>query len=75
MNFIDKKQKLDYLLKLISDERTGNAKELSERIFVSQRTLIRYLDYLRDMGFQVSYCLRRKTYYLINEKKENNAYN
>ena len=70
MKFIDKKEKIDYLLKLIQNESTGNVRDLSDRIHVSTRTLFRYIDYLRNIGYQISYCLRRETYYLIQDNEE-----
>lgn len=66
MRFIDKKQKLDYLVELINKENTGNADRLKERICVSNPTLKRYLQDLREMGYLISYCTYRKTYYFIN---------
>jgi predicted DNA-binding transcriptional regulator YafY len=71
MKFDSTKKKFDYLLELISNECTGNADDLCEKIFVSPRTLFRYLDCLREMGYQISYCLQRKTYYLIQDDKKN----
>lgn len=70
MNFIDKEQKLDYLLELITKECTGNTKDLSQCICVSKRTLLRYIKELRIMGYQISFCLQRNTYYLIGETKK-----
>jgi predicted transcriptional regulator len=67
MKFIDKKQKLDYLLELIQNEKTGNADNLCNQIFVSKATLKRYLQDLREMGNKISYCLQRGTYYIIYE--------
>lgn len=68
--FKDKKDKLDFLLELITEARTGNADKLSKRICVSKRTLFRYIDDLRAMGYEVSYCLQRETYHFM-EKDEN----
>lgn len=68
--FKDKTEKLNYLLKLIEQENTGTSEKLSERICVSKRTLFRYLDELRAMGNETSYCLRRETYHFM--KKDEN---
>lgn len=70
MKFFTTKQKLDYLLELIMKECTGNADDLCDKIFVSERTLFRYLDCLRDMGYRISFCFQRKTYYLIKSDKK-----
>jgi predicted DNA-binding transcriptional regulator YafY len=65
MGFVSKKQKLDYLLKLIEQGNTGTAEFLCSRIFVSRPTLTRYLADLRELGYQISFCTRRKTYYIV----------
>lgn len=65
MKFIEKTQKFHYLLELIKAGDTGTAKELSEKICVSPRTLRRYFEFLRAEGYSISYCTLRKSYYLI----------
>jgi predicted DNA-binding transcriptional regulator YafY len=65
MPFDDKKQKLDRLLKLIKTGNAGDTKELCDTIFVSRRTLQRYIDELRKQGYLISFCTKRKSYYLI----------
>jgi predicted DNA-binding transcriptional regulator YafY len=42
---------------------------LSKRISISQRTLFRYIDSQWEMGYPISYCLRRGTYYLIDDEE------
>ncbi|MFA5973805.1 MAG: hypothetical protein WC780_15745 [Lentimicrobiaceae bacterium] len=68
MRFIDKKQKLDYLLELIEKENTGTADELCKSIYVSKRTFVRILQDLRDLEHQISFCTKRKTYYFIKKR-------
>jgi predicted DNA-binding transcriptional regulator YafY len=70
MKFTDKKQKLDYLLELIQKEKTGSAEDLCKQIFVSKATLKRYIQDLREMGYPISYCLHRRTYYIIPAKQK-----
>jgi len=70
MKFIDKKEKLEFLLEIIEKESTGNTKELCVRLCISKRTLHRYINDLRSMGYLISFCQQRKTYYLINEDKK-----
>ena len=65
MKFVDKKQKLDYIMELIEKEKTGTAEDLSKRIYVSLPTVYRYISDLRSLGHQIGYCTQRKTYYLI----------
>jgi len=68
MRFLDKKQKLDYLLSLISKQNTGTARQLFDLLCVSIPTTEKYLALLREDGNNIGYCTRRKTYYLIEEK-------
>jgi len=65
MNFVDKKQKLDYILELVKKEKTGTAAALSLRVCVSLPTLYRYISDLRMLGYKIGYCTYRKTYYLL----------
>lgn len=69
MNFIDKKQKLDYLIVLITNEHTGSADELSKNICVSKPTLMRYLSDLRKLDNTIGYCRYRRSYYFIKMKQ------
>ncbi len=67
MRFIDKKQKLDYLIELIKKENTGTAKELADRLCVSLPTIENYMSILREEGYKISYCTLRRTYYLVEK--------
>ena len=69
MKFTDKKEKFDFLLQLIESERTGNPNELAQRICVSRRGLFRFLVEIKDLGFRISYCPNRQTYYLIHTEQ------
>lgn len=77
MKFIDKNSKLELLKKLIKNESTGNVEDISRRICVSRSTLLRYIDDLRLMGFNISFCFQRNTYYFLRKKddEEKNATN
>lgn len=65
MRFVDRKQKIDFLLELISKENTGAASDLCKRICVSKRTLVRFIKDLRELGYEISFCNYRKTYFFI----------
>jgi len=71
MRFIDKKQKLNYLLELIRKGNTGIAKDMAERLFISVPTLEKYIAILREDGHKIGYCTQRKTYYLFEDKNTN----
>lgn len=77
MKFTDKNSKLELLKKLIENESTGNVKDLSYRLCVSRRTLLRCIDELRLMGYKISFCFQRNTYYFIGgrDDEEKNATN
>ena len=67
MNYSTKEKTLEFLLELITNENTGPAEELCQRIFVSVPTLHRYLSDLRDLGHQIEYSRCRQTYFLIKK--------
>ena len=67
MKFTDKKQKLDFLLNLITNENTGNADELSKHICVSLPTLNRYMADLRELGHEIEYSRTHRSYFLIKK--------
>ena len=73
MKLSEKIEKLEFLHKLIELEHTGSPHQLAGRINVSRRTLFRCLLDMKDLGFQISYCSCRQTYYFIagKEKEEN----
>jgi len=70
MRFIDKKQKLDYLIELIEKEDTGTADKLCSKICVSKSTLKRCLNDLRESGYQVVFHPIRNTYCFINKPSQ-----
>jgi predicted DNA-binding transcriptional regulator YafY len=69
MKYSETKEKLEYLLELIKKECTGNAADLCRRAGISERTFYRYLYCMRDMGYPISYCKWRQTYYLVTAKE------
>lgn len=67
MRYIEKKAKLDYLTELIKMEATGCPDNLAKKLLVSKRTLLRYINDLRDSGYPIGYCFYRESYYYINK--------
>ena len=67
MNFTDKTETLDHLLKMIKCENTGTAQKLSFNLRVSERTIRRYIEVLRNLGHQISYSTFDRTYYYIDK--------
>ncbi|KAF5042884.1 hypothetical protein DSECCO2_508040 [anaerobic digester metagenome] len=68
MNYINKKEKLEYLIELMNKGNCGNAAQLAGRLGVSERTLKNYLSTLREMGYKVIYDQSAKTYLLLNHE-------
>ena len=59
--------KIHQLVDLLESNYPGTAEEIAEKLFVSRRTLFRYLEELRDRGAKIEYCKYKKTYSLQNE--------
>jgi predicted DNA-binding transcriptional regulator YafY len=70
MKLSEKIKKLEFLHELIESEHTGSPQQLAGRINVSRRTLFRCLLDIKDLGFRISYCSYRQTYYFIADKEE-----
>lgn len=56
---------------LIKHKRTGNPKEFAGKLGVSERTLYRIIEELRDRGAIVSYNSERSTYFYENSVEIN----
>jgi predicted DNA-binding transcriptional regulator YafY len=66
MNFLEKKQKLDFLLLLIQNGEGISAEYLCERSCTSKRSLYRCISDLKQLGHNIGYCAVRRSYYLIS---------
>ncbi|MFA8433913.1 MAG: HTH domain-containing protein [Marinifilaceae bacterium] len=64
MNIFEDFEKLERIKKLASLKATGTPKELAFKIGVSERTLYRMIDYLRDYGNDIFYSRSLRTYIL-----------
>jgi predicted DNA-binding transcriptional regulator YafY len=63
-----KKQQIERILYLAERESTGNLRELSRRLEVSERTVKRIVQYLRDEGIPIVFC-RKTNSYILSENK------
>jgi predicted DNA-binding transcriptional regulator YafY len=61
MSYQSYTEKLKYLLWLI-EKKSGNAKELSEKLEVSERTVKRMIAHLKDQDYNISYNRNQKCY-------------
>ena len=64
MNYLDKKERLDYLLKLIEKERCNTLDCISEKFGISKSTSKRLISILREKGFKIHYSRFTKKYFL-----------
>ena len=69
MDYIEKKERLDYLLELIKKERCNTIKEIALKFDISQRTSKRMIATLRDMGYQITYSKFSIKYFIEEDKK------
>jgi predicted DNA-binding transcriptional regulator YafY len=67
MGFIDSVRKLIYIHQLISGEKTGSAHDIGKRIGACRRTVLYYIDVLRDLGASIVYDYKKKSYIYTNQ--------
>ncbi len=60
-------KRLQYIDNLIRDHKTGNAEELAEVIGVSEKTVYKYLDLMKEFGAPIAFNAMAKTYYYETE--------
>lgn len=69
MRFVDQLQMLDRMDQLIRLKCTGNSKTLSLRLGISRRNVYYLLDILKELGAQIEYCKKRKSFFYVNNIK------
>ena len=67
MTYLEKKQKLNYLLELIDKGRCFSLRQISHKFDCSERTVKRLLAILRDEGHEIKYCSSMKKFYLDDD--------
>jgi predicted DNA-binding transcriptional regulator YafY len=72
--FNNKMDKLERMIEYIRRENTGNAIEFANKIAVSRSTLFRYIDDLKAMGYNIGFCLSRRTFYFIENTEVRNRF-
>jgi len=53
-------ERLNYL---ISIRKTGTRKDLAKKFNVSERTVSRWIDFMKSHGAEISFCRIRKSFY------------
>jgi len=66
MRFIERKQKMEYLLELVEKGRCFSCKEISRKFNCSTRTVKRLLADLREDGHEIRYCKIRRMFFKTN---------
>lgn len=64
MNYINYSKKLEYIQVLALKKATGTCKELAQRLDVSESTIKRMIQCLREKGVAIRYSQDRKTYFI-----------
>ena len=54
---------------LIRKRATGNAGNLAKKLNLSKAGVYKFLQEMKEEGFPISYCKKRKTYYYTEEGK------
>lgn len=62
MRFIEKKQKMFYLLELVEKGRLQSIQSIAERFGCSGRTIKRFISDMREDGHDIEYCRCRKKF-------------
>ncbi len=66
MKFIEQIQRLKYLDELIKKKATGTPEELAGRLGISRSQLYNLTGYFNDMGMEIGYSRRLKSFYYKN---------
>lgn len=64
MNYLTYSEKLETIKYLAQRYRTGPPKELANKLEVSERTALRMIHTLKDMGISIEFSRRRNSYFI-----------
>lgn len=67
MTFSEQLMLVKRLHYLITVRGTGTPQKLAIKLGISRASVFKYLDELRNLGAEISYCRNRKSYYYKNE--------
>jgi predicted DNA-binding transcriptional regulator YafY len=62
MGFFDHAEKLEWIKYLAAHKQTGSPLELANKLEISERTLLRMVQHLRDRGLLISYDRKHNSY-------------
>ena len=66
MKFYEYQEKLNRIQELAEKKATGSPKELAIRMNMSERTLFRFVQNIKEQGIPMEYCRKTNTYYINN---------
>lgn len=67
MNYVDRMLKTQELVELIKKGKTGEVGEVAKKLHITETSLRRRLEDLKDMGADIRYDYKNKTYYFYND--------
>ena len=62
MKFFEYREQLERIETLAKKNATGTPKELADRINVSERTIFRIIQNMKDFGIPIEYCRKTNSY-------------
>ena len=69
MALFEQLQLLQRLDALITQKRTGSAKDLGAKLGICRSSVFNYFDTLRQFGVEIEYCEFRKSYFYVDDKR------
>lgn len=66
MNFVERKERLDYLLEMIEKGQCISTSQIAEKYEYNERTIRRMISELRDLGHDIKYCKSNRKFYKKN---------
>tara|TARA_B110000908_G_C10098165_1_gene377288 strand:- start:190 stop:402 length:213 start_codon:yes stop_codon:yes gene_type:complete len=62
MRYLERKQKMEYLLEMIEKNRCISLKQIADKYGCSERTVGRMIAHLKEEGNAITYCKMSKKY-------------
>jgi len=72
-NFIKIYKRLEYIHQLIKFQNTGPAKQLAEKLKISERTVFNLFNTLKALGYNIEYSFANNTYLFTEETNKQKA--
>ena len=63
MNYLDYTEKLNAIMYLVKTCATGTPVQLAMRLDISEKTVRRMINHLREQGMPIKNCRTKQTYY------------